>query len=360
MRSCTLCSRRSRARAPLRAGVVLATLVTACGPDLTSPDPAPPAVSLLETSGTWTTKAPMPTPRSHLKAATVNGVIYAIGGFGYAPAAGGYLIRSKVEAYDVASNSWTVKKALPEPLEPNGATNINGKIYVAGGLSNERYSKALYVYDPGTNVWTRKADMPFTVAGYSAGHQETINGKLYVYAGVTVNADGSEGPHRFFRYNPATNTWTTLSRPSYARRGGASGVVNGRLYLVGGTLPTSPSGQGYAYDVHVYDPATGWTKVPLGVTGISRRLAYATLGGKIYLVGSSYYDGCEYRSAGIYNPATNTLGSFASLFASSRANAAGAAAKGQFFVIGGENYEPDASGCGLGGEVTGNVKAYTP
>jgi N-acetylneuraminic acid mutarotase len=232
-------------------------------------------------------------------------------------------------------------------------------------VSNERFSKALYVYDPANNLWTRKADMPFTVARYSAGHQETINGKLYVYAGVTINSDGSEGPHRFFRYNPATDSWTNLSRPSYARRGGASGVVNGRLYLVGGTLPASPSASGLAYDVHIYDPATGWTKIPLGLTGITRRLAYATLGGKIYLVGSSFdwdsgENGCEFRSAGIYNPATNTYSGFASLFASSRANAAGAAAKGQFFVIGGENYEPDSSGCGLGGAVTGDVKAYTP
>ena len=34
-------------------------------------------------------------------------------------------------AYDVASNTWTVREALPEPLDPNGATTSR-QIYVAG------------------------------------------------------------------------------------------------------------------------------------------------------------------------------------------------------------------------------------
>ena len=103
---------------------------------------------------------------------------------------------------------------------------------MAGGWTNGRLSNRLYVYDPGTDTWTRKADMPFTI-DRRAGHQGMINGKLYVYAGATVNADGSAGPHRFFRYDPATNRWTTLARPSYARRGGASAAGDPSVGAVG-------------------------------------------------------------------------------------------------------------------------------
>jgi N-acetylneuraminic acid mutarotase len=227
---------------------------------------------------------------------------------------------------------------------------------VAGGWNDGRLGKRLYVYDPTTNIWTRKADMPFTIDQY-AGHQGMIDGKLYVYAGVTVNADGSAGPHRFFHYDPATNKWATLTRPSYARRGGASGVIDGKLYLVGGTLPTSGNGVGKAYDVHIYDPATGWTQRPLGP--YSGGLAYAPLGGKLYMVGTESRDGCSYNVSAVYDPVANALSAFS--LAPLRERAAGVAAKGQFFVLGGSEPERGDDGCAVGtGRVTGEVWAYTP
>lgn len=350
---------------PLNTALALSLLaLAACERAPTDPASEPqaktsgaPSLSVLAAGGTWTLRAPMPTPRQNLKAANVNGVIYAIGGNTYVPATGVYQIRGKVEAYNVASNTWTLKKALPEALIPNGATNIGGKIYVAGGLTNTGFSNRLYVYDPTTNVWTRKIDMPFTV-GYRAGHQGTINGQLYVYAGMTVNPDGSQGPHQFLRYNPVTNTWATLVRPSYARQGGASGVINGRFYLLGGTLHGGRLGS--AYDVHIYDPATGWTKKPFGQVK-NLELAYAPLGGKLYVVGTDPNIDCTSSVSGVYDPVSNTGSHFHSP-APLRYGAAGAAAKGQFFVIGGDDWEPqDANGCSTAHPgITGEVRAYTP
>jgi N-acetylneuraminic acid mutarotase len=347
----------------IKSAVLLWTpiLMIACNQEITSPSDKPSGVSSLETAAstaTWTSEAPLPTPRSRAKAATVNGIIYVIGGYGYAPLAGTYLIRPKVEGYDVASRTWTQRRGLPEPLEPNGATSINGKIYVAGGVGNERISKALYVYDPATNVWTRKADLPAPIAA-DAGHQGTINGKLYVYAGVTVNSDGTIGPQRFLRYNPTTNTWARLGTPSYARKGGAAGVINGRFYLIGGTLTIT--GGGRAYDVHVYDPATGWTKKPLGHYGLdSRGLAYAPLGGKLYIVGTNYGSECTYDVSAIYDAASNTLSSFSSP-GPWRYGAAGAAAKGRFFVTSGYDFESGPYFCSERyNGLTGDVRSYTP
>lgn len=339
----------------------IGAMLVACDRELTAPaEPAAEEVrpQLAASTASWTLKAPLMKARSNAKAATVNGIVYVIGGMVFARETG-LEIRGRVEAYDVASNTWTLKRALPEPLIPHGATSIKGKIYVAGGWNNDRISRRLYVYDPTADTWTRKADMPFTIDRL-AGQQGMIDGKLYVYAGVTVNADGSNGPHRFFRYDPAGNTWTTLSRPSYARQGGASGVIDGKFYLVGGTLPTSQNGAGKASDVHVYDPATGWTTRPLGLAGLDGGLAYAPIDGKLYIVGSNSQGDCTYDVSKVYDPVSNTLSPFSSL-APRVSRAAGVAAKGQFFVVGGAVIEPDDQGCAANtGKVTSAVWAYTP
>ena len=129
-------------------------------------------------------------------------------------------------------------------------------------------------------------------------------------------------------------------------------------HWIGGRLVAGTSGRVGP----VYDPATGWTKrVPERSFGLdSWDLAYATLGGKLYIVGTNYSDYCYYDVSGVYDPASNTMLRFSSP-APLRSGAAGAAAKGQFFVIGGSDYEPDNGGCGDGnGSLTGEVRAYTP
>ena len=106
---------------------------------------------------------------------------------------------------------------------------INGKIYVSGGFSvvgDAPPIRALYMYDPGTNTWTRKHDLPaingpgkdWTV-GYG-GVTGVIKGKLYVVTlchSISYTEGGScegdlTGP-RLFRYNPAIDRWVTLAPP---------------------------------------------------------------------------------------------------------------------------------------------------
>jgi hypothetical protein len=81
--------------------------------------------SLAGASNTWAYRAEMPTARKGLVASAVNGRVYAIGGEGGL---------SKVEAYDPATNSWTIKAGLLDARRyASGAAVINGKIYVPGG-----------------------------------------------------------------------------------------------------------------------------------------------------------------------------------------------------------------------------------
>jgi N-acetylneuraminic acid mutarotase len=98
--------------------------------------------------------------------------------------------------------------------ETNGASVINGKLYVSGGRNREfRATRTLFVYDPKTNSWTRKADMPQAGCG---GIQGVIGSQLYVYLPPVGGGSACHGPNEMgllFRYNPSTNTWMRRAAP---------------------------------------------------------------------------------------------------------------------------------------------------
>ena len=93
----------------------------------------------------------MPTPRAGLVSATVNDLIYVIGG--RSPQA---LSLATVERYNPTSRlfAWFTEAPMPQPRSwPSGAATINGKIYVSGGLAtNSARTRSLFVYDPATNT----------------------------------------------------------------------------------------------------------------------------------------------------------------------------------------------------------------
>lgn len=86
-------------------------------------------------TNTWSTKAPMPTPRFGLAAAVgADGRIYAIGGYTY----GG--ITDTVEIYDPSTDSWTTGPSLQTPRAYlAAAVDHGGNIYAIGGYYGSKY-----------------------------------------------------------------------------------------------------------------------------------------------------------------------------------------------------------------------------
>ncbi len=186
----------------------------------------------------------MPVERSGVVTADVpnaagQSVLYVIGGFHpYRP----YPSLARVDAYDVATNTWSRKRDLPVALANiTGAGVIGGKIYIAGGDKTSAHgwaAFAAYVYDPAADTWTQLWGMP---KRGSSGAVGVIGNKLYVATPSLDQPDRSN----FFRYDPATNRWTTLPSPAHAYFMG--GVLYGKLYLVGN-------------QTEMYDPAANqWT-----------------------------------------------------------------------------------------------------
>jgi N-acetylneuraminic acid mutarotase len=262
-------------------------IIAACQDSATEPEQAEAArasaPALAVAYNSWLTRANMPSDRYDPAVAVVTNaqgqtVLYAIAGRTTTATTAPL---GKVQAYNSATNTWTTRASLPQALRStNGAGVINGKIYLSGG---ERYDRSivasLFVYDPATNQWSRKKDMPGRGFGGVTG---VYQNKLYVVTGCD-NVPGCSSTKGLFRYDPAIDAWTFLSLVPHAHHAGMGGFLGGKFYLTGDVL--SPSRV-----LDVYDPATNsWgirAPMPSGRSGA----AYAAIGGKLYIAGGSEED----------------------------------------------------------------------
>lgn len=253
------------------------------------------AITTASTSlGIWTTRASMPTPRGGPTAGVINGVFYVAGG---TSVTGTGTALTTLEAYDPTGDSWTAKASMPTGREEPSGEVINGVLYVAGGHPSGGFSSGaiavLEAYDPATNTWTSKAPMPTARGTAAAG---VINGVLYV-AGGTVSGSALT---TLEAYDPATNTWTSGAPMPTARYGAAADVINGVLYVAGGA-----SGTAALTTLEAYDPATNtWTsRAPMPTARAGA--AAGVINGVLYIAGGVGSAGAV-AALEAYDPAADT------------------------------------------------------
>ena len=88
------------------------------------------------TAMSYSMKAPITTPRGGVASAVLNGRLFVFGGEGNAaPASSG--VFPTVEAYDPRTNAWEALPPLTVPRHGYGAATLDGRIYLAGGATNQ-------------------------------------------------------------------------------------------------------------------------------------------------------------------------------------------------------------------------------
>ena len=80
--------------------------------------------------GPWIGAAPMPTARSELAAAALDGRIYVAGGIAQ------WGTSATFEAYDPATDRWEALPPLPEPVHHLAAAATDDRVYVTGGYAD--------------------------------------------------------------------------------------------------------------------------------------------------------------------------------------------------------------------------------
>ncbi|MEC0229312.1 Kelch repeat-containing protein [Paenibacillus alba] len=230
---------------------------------------------------TWTMKSSMNEIRTGSSVAVLNNKIYVIGGFtgNYYTFTGGEVLNT-VEMYDPVSDTWTKKANMPVALAATSSIAYNGKIYVFGGLTaGVRSVPTIQVYDPTTDTWTTKSNMP--VANHGAG-AVLLNNKIYLVGGRLIDSSKNTSVNYFKEYDPNTDTWTSRHDLSVARGAGNAIVSSGKIYAIGGTNPTIETNT-----VESYNPITDtWSPEP-NLNNARSGFGVVTYNGHIYVIGGS-------------------------------------------------------------------------
>ena len=135
-----------------------------------------------------------------------------------------------VEVYDPATNSWARKENMPTPRWGLSTSVVNDKIYAIGGTPNGFESlRTVEIYDPVTNSWAQGEDMPTPRWGLSTS---VVNDKIYAVGGTP---NGRDGLRNVEVYDPVIDAWAKLPDMPTLRGNLSTSAVNGKVYAIGGS-----------------------------------------------------------------------------------------------------------------------------
>jgi N-acetylneuraminic acid mutarotase len=240
-------------------------------------------------SKTWVTRKSMPTARAMAGSTVFNSKIYILGGQRYA----GDAITVN-EAYDPASDSWSLEPNLPIKKRWPYVEAAFGKIYVIGGDQDPRgwvVGTSNDIYDPEKGEWTTGAPIPYKQGG---GASCICNNKIYIVGGYTPEYNPHAALDFNQAYDPAKKEWLSSKLGQLAplptpRRHLSAVSLNNRIYVIGGETIPGPNQAVPVGTNEMYDPATNtWTtKAPMPTPRIG--LSLAVLNNKIYAIGGATY-----------------------------------------------------------------------
>ncbi len=190
----------------------------------------------------------MPTARSEVHAALVEGCIHVAGGIG------GNFTTAAFECLDLAKQSWKRLAPLPAGVHHAPMAALGGRVWVSGGYTTLTFTfndPVLWSYDPGADRWSVAAKMP----GRRGAHVFAALGNRLFVAGGTGDAR-----LEVWSYDPAAKQWHTnhAKLPRAIEHAGGA-VHGGKLWIFGGRW----RGEGEFKSVFAYDPARdAWERSP--------------------------------------------------------------------------------------------------
>lgn len=189
-------------------------------------------------AGSWSSLPTLPEARYGGAMSYLDGKLYFFGG----DHPDRVTISNKLWVLDLANlrAGWADKASLPLGGDHIGTAVIGGKIYAVGGEHDHSalpHDDAQYIqhnyllaYDPATDTWARKADLP-KGSSHCEATTLSVNGKIVVLGGQIAERHITDTVRV---YDPMTDSWAFLAPLPDARKGGAAAYFNGSLYFTNG------------------------------------------------------------------------------------------------------------------------------
>ena len=175
-----------------------------------------------------------------------------------------------------ASPDWQQGAPLPAGLVRYAFATCEDNpevFYVISGVSNGSIVNTNYRYDAATDTWTTLAPIP---TGQEGPNAACFDGRIYVI--------GGNGTNQHFVYDIAANTWSAAAPVPRGAAMASAGAFDGKVFYIGGDNDFFP-GSGVFNQVFIYDiAANSWSQgTPMPVATSAAGTAQA--GEFLYVVG---------------------------------------------------------------------------
>jgi serine/threonine protein kinase/N-acetylneuraminic acid mutarotase len=179
---------------------------------------------------TWSDLPDMDTARHGMAVAAVEKTVYAIGG---ATGVGDSQVTSSAEALKLAArkaqpaSQWRSLPDAPTARLQMAWTVLDGKIWIAGGMSHGAGLQTVQSYDPQTGAWQSQPSLPIPLHHATAA---AYRDEVVIIGGASENI--AQASNKVFALRGGS--WVELPNLAHARAAAAAAVVGDKLVVVGG------------------------------------------------------------------------------------------------------------------------------
>lgn len=198
----------------------------------------------------WSTAAPYPIAAQSPALAAIGDTLYSFGG------RVGEDATALAFKYAVERDSWTPIAALPAPRSGASAVTDGTSIFILGGSNARAGSTTLWRYDPASNSYSTRSPASLGTAEQAAAY---FDGQIYRIGGQTDLSDIRTATSTVEIYDVSGNSWTMGASYPSSRSGLAAIAADGYVYVAGGGGYFASTSKTYRYD----PIAASWDDAPI-------------------------------------------------------------------------------------------------